>query len=152
MRKDFLAHLLDLPECKKLQFVKETRQAIPRLEQLIGEKLSKFLGFEGDLYNDEELFVKYSDKTEDFEIKDDIGYLGQWSKETKKPHGRGIRFQSDGGICICYMKNGKGAPGNFIWICNDMFVIGDRYIDHNGKHKDKRTRYFYDGRTEQVDD
>ena len=95
------------------------------------------------------MFVKYSDNKDEIGDPDAIGYLGQWSKETKKPNGRGIYINSSGIIRIGYLKNGYIAPGNFILICIDKLVVGEAYKDQTGKLKSRETRYFNDGRIEQ---
>lgn len=88
--KDFLAQLLDDPENQKLPFIKDVKEGIALVEQRIGKKVNEHLGFVGDLKDHGELYVQYSDKPEEtgFEVGD--RYLGEWSKETNKPHGRGI--------------------------------------------------------------
>ncbi len=78
-------------------------QEIPRLEQLIGEKVSEYLRFLGELEHHGELYVAYSEDQRQlgyfYEVK---AYLGQWSTKTNKPHGRGILVCKNGDIVIQY--------------------------------------------------
>ncbi len=60
-----------------------------------------------------ERFVCFSDKKEEHCGPEGMKYIGEWSQETKMPHGRGIRIYQDGAIHIGYFDDGQ-APGNYI--------------------------------------
>ena len=61
-----------------------------------------------------ERYVKFSDKKEELIWKNAAKYYGEWSKQTNKPHGRGICISNSGNIYIQYWKNGNEAPGNYV--------------------------------------
>ena len=146
--KDFLAQLLDDPENQKLPVIKDVNAALSLVEQRIKKKANEHLGFVGDLKDHGELYVKYSDKPEETGFAAGAKYLGEWSKETNKPHGRGIRIRSSDRIYIQYYNNGDGAPGKYIHIWSSSVIVGEEYLK-DGKKWERYTLYKSDGTTEE---
>ena len=76
-------------------------------------------------------------------------YVGEWSKKTDKPHGRGICIKNDG-ILMQYFKDGQPASGECIRTYNDgkVDVGSKRRTDGNPKARFRGTTYHLDGSTQ----
>lgn len=74
-------------------------------------------------------FVKYSDKVSslgDLKVK----YLGEWSVDTKLPHGKGIQVRQDGSIRLANYINGEMAEGRFVTIYKSGWIsVGETVKD-----------------------
>ena len=73
-------------------------------------------------------------------------YLGEWSTETQKPHGRGVLYSHKSyTIMINYWNNGKTADGKYIVLNakEHWFEIGEQKRDPRSQNgmlrKGKRT-------------
>ena len=129
----------------------ELKTEIARLEERMGKKINQHLGFVGDLEGHGELYVKYSDKEAEHGFDEGAQYLGEWSKDSNKPHGRGILIDSDGDIRIGYFNNGDDAPGNYLTILSDGDVdVGECYLK-GGESCYRGTFYHTDGTSEEFD-
>jgi hypothetical protein len=66
-------------------------------------------------------------------LRGDI-YIGEWSTETNKPHGRGVRIYRTDTIHISYWNNGEDeVTGKYITLCRgDDVVVGEKTIDNDG--------------------
>ena len=118
----------------------------------MGKKINRHLGFVGDLKGYGELYVKYSDKEAEHGWSEGCLYLGEWSKDSNKPHGRGIRICTSGPILIAYWNNGWSAPGKYIDIWGGgTFRVGECYMK-DGKMTSRGTTYKNDGTTEKFDE
>ena len=90
--------------------------------------VSQFLKFGSPLEGYGERYVKSSDKKEEHGFGAGDKYVGEWSEDTKKPHGRGILILSNANIYIQYWAGGVAAPGNYINIfSNGEFKVGEHY-------------------------
>ncbi len=95
----------------------------------MGKKLNEHIGFYGNLSSYGELEVKFSDRMERYGWREGSKYIGEWSKEKKQPHGRGILIRNDVQIEIGQYNNGHHAPGNYFYIHpNKSFEVGERYM------------------------
>ena len=72
-------------------------------------------------------------------------YYGEHNA-VNRPHGKCIKFDSNGWINIRYYKDGVGTVGNFICIYRDGWIyVGECYADSSGAILNKGTRYNTDG-------
>ena len=76
------------------------KQAHANLDHL--RNSSDFLMFGSPLEGYDDRYVKFSDKKSEHGFKKGVKYVGEWSKETNKPHGRGVRIKPNGDIGIGY--------------------------------------------------
>jgi hypothetical protein len=91
--------------------------------------MSDFLNFGSPLEGYSDRYVKFSNKKKEHVFHAVKKYIGEWSKETKKPSGRGICIYPNGNIHIGYYNNGELAPGNDIYIFSDGgFIVGEVYL------------------------
>ena len=89
-------------------------------------KINEYLNFKGD--SDEAFYTKYSDKEDEHGFDEGSQYLGEWSRETNKPHGRGFDICSNFDIRMGYFNNGFDALGKYIVIYRDSrFRVGECY-------------------------
>lgn len=73
-------------------------------------------------------------------------YFGEWSKETKLPHGKGIQIRQDGSIRLANYSNGEMAEGRFVTIYKSGWIsVGETKIDQEGKLRWKGSQYRTDG-------
>ncbi len=96
-------------------------------------------------------YVKYSDDHEKHGLFGGY-YIGEWSSKTNKPHGRGISIQSNS-IYIGCRNNGVLAAGKYITIYSysDVFRVGERSRDADGRFDDKGMMYSRDGTIDPYD-
>ncbi len=117
----------------------------------MSSKVNDHLGFAMILKSQVDLFVKYSDKPEEFGWPAGYKYLGKWSKETQRPQGSGICISSTGDIRIGYFNNGVPAPGTYITFGNGGDTrVGDCYVK-NGNCRVRGTEYKANGTTVNYD-
>ncbi len=95
-------------------------------------------------------YLKYSDNYEEHGFGYRNTYIGEWSSETNKPHGRGIIIDNNS-IYISYFNNCVWT-GKFINISKvGEFWVGENTRDANGDRKTKVMQYNVDGTSEQID-
>ncbi len=92
-------------------------------------------------------YVKYSNKKAEHGFKEDDTYIGEWSIDTNKTHGRGIKFDSN----YCFIGNFENGlsvgTGKFYAIYNEVvFSVGEFTVDANGKKHSKGVSYFTNGK------
>ena len=77
-------------------------------------------------------YVRYSKRNKEHGLGKGVIYIGEWSWETRKPHGRGIRIFDDGHVRIGYRNNGKFALGKYI----DVWPAGKIAVGkwYQGRH------------------
>ncbi len=134
-----------LPEEEKAKLAQDT------LSQICGPSGNDFFKWGTELKGYGDRYVKYSDKKEEHGFNEGDKFFGEWSKETNKPHGRGIYIASIGDIFIGYYNNGD-APGRYITIHSDGDVDVGEYYLKNGERWARGTQYYTDGTTEEFDE
>ncbi len=95
---DFLDHILNHPYNQKLPFIAKIKKAVKRVEKYAGLNASQHLGFIGESRIKGKVYLKYSDKPDETGEGEGFQYLGEWSKNTNKMHGRGVNIFEDGDI------------------------------------------------------
>ena len=79
-----------------------------------------------------------------------ISSVGNWGdyyfgerNDVNRPHGRCIKIDNHGDICLGYYKNGRVTVGNTIDIRSDGSIyVGESWYDDNGVLRSRWTRYF----------
>ena len=116
------------------------------LLELCPKPSEDFLRFGGELPCFGKRFVKYSDDPSDNVWAFGQRYFGEWSTDTKKPHGRGIYFYENGQIYIGFYNHGERAPGSYIYIYEDSRLrVGTWQKNSDGKKCYKGTEYKTNG-------
>ena len=73
-------------------------------------------------------------------------YIGEWSFETKKPHGRGIRIYDNGNIRIGYRKNGDITLGKYVDVWpKGRVAVGEWYQGMHQITTNRGTEFLQDG-------
>jgi hypothetical protein len=113
--------------------------------ELKSDSADDFLDMGKDLMNADfgPRYVKYSDNPEEHGFGNGIIYVGEWSRETNQPHGRGIHLCGNI-IAICYFKNGSGT-GKSIFINVNEFEVSEYTVGADGEEHEKTIRYYADG-------
>lgn len=77
----------------------------------------RFVKCSGWSHNFGDRYMKFGDGLVDYDLKKGETYVGEYSWETNKPHGRGIKINADETISIDCWNNGKKADtGKYIEI------------------------------------
>ena len=117
-----------------------------KVKTVKGTDAATYLGFNTPTSSQ----LKFSDKVPGW--RSGFKYIGEWSAQTDKPNGRGIKIYSWGSIYIGQYKDGKSAAGNYIFIwSDDTLSVGENYVNANGVLKWRGTEYNQDGTTEKFD-
>ncbi len=104
-----------------------------RVEKRTGISVRDYMGF-GNISRDALKYFERSQYVTVSEINSD-----------NKPHGRGIRIDTDGFIYIQYWNNGRYSPGNYIRIfSNGKVVVAECYL-YYGQFYGRGTRYRANG-------
>ncbi len=77
-------------------------------------------------------------------------YFGEWSHDTKLPHGKGIQIRQDGSIRLANYSNGEMSEGRFVTIYKSGWIsVGETTKDQDGKLRWKGFQYRNDGSCEE---
>lgn len=112
------------------------------LLELCPKPSEDFLRFGGELPCFGKRFVQFSDDPSEHGWAFGQRYFGEWSADTKKPHGRGIKQYDDGRqIYIGFFNHGEEAPGSYIHIIMELLRVGTWQKNSDGIKSYKGTEY-----------
>jgi hypothetical protein len=97
--------------------------------------------------------LKYSEKNDEHNCGEDNSYVGEWSFETNRPHGKGIIMSKYGELVVKTRVDGDIADAgkyiNVYW--SGKIVVGERTRDADRKMRGLWINYNVDGTQEQFE-